>query len=389
MILRAIAPKVLELSQKMPVVSLSGPRQSGKTTLARHLFSDYEYLSFEDPDTRERFDHDPRAFLGAHDGRVIFDEDQRAPELFSYLQAAVDDRPDYGRFVLTGSQDFLMMRGITQSLAGRVALFKLLPLSFRELNGAGEAPQDRDQWLLQGGYPALYDRNIDPADYYGLYVNTYLERDVRAELGVRKLAQFSVFLQLCALRTGQQLNKTDLATDAGVSVGTVGEWLSLLEASGILFQLQPWTRSRGKRLTKRPKLYFCDAGLAAHLAGVDSLEGLEASGLCGHLFETAVISDLRKAEYARGRRPEMSFWRDAKGNEIDLVVEKGLRAIAAIEIKSGTTFRQKYFQPLERQAVGQLGLSPAGCAVVNGGAETSLSDQGSWVSYRDLEMLEL
>lgn len=228
MILRAIAPKVLELSQKMPVVSLSGPRQSGKTTLARHLFSDYEYLSFEDPDTRERFDHDPRAFLGAHDGRVIFDEAQRAPELFSYLQAAVDDRPDYGRFVLTGSQDFLMMRGITQSLAGRVALFKLLPLSFRELNGAGEAPQDRDQWLLQGGYPALYDRNIDPADYYGLYVNTYLERDVRAELGVRKLAQFSVFLQLCALRTGQQLNKTDLATDAGVSVGTVGEWLSLL-----------------------------------------------------------------------------------------------------------------------------------------------------------------
>ena len=381
MILRDAEACVKDQAGKFPVVSITGPRQSGKTTLAKNAFPSYEYVSFENPDVRSLFNDDPRGFLGRHAGKVIFDEAQRVPELFSYLQETVDSGNEPGRFVVTGSQNFLLSKAVGQSLAGRVALFTLLPLSCSELFDAELMPVDAAAWVWRGGYPRIYDSKLEPSEFFPGYIETYLQRDVREELGVRSLAAFKRFLQLCALRCGEQLNVTALASDCGVDVKTARGWLSVLEASHIVYLLQPFFSNRGKRLVKRPKLYFLDTGLACSLIGLEAVEDVRDSEYFGHLFEAAVVSEVLKSFYARGRVPQLSFWRDAGGREVDLVVERGLRAVRALEVKSGITYRSKHFAALVDIAQHELGLDPTECAVVYGGDVEADTSRGRAAPY--------
>lgn len=384
MIERLIKGRLLELAGKYPIVSVTGPRQSGKTTLVRDAFPDYEYLSFENPDVRRSFDEDPKSFLLRYGSQVIFDEAQRVPDLFSYLQGVVDESGAAGRFILTGSQNFLLMDAVSQSLAGRVALLTLLPLSYEELSQAGIAPQSMEQWLFQGGYPRLYDADIDPETFFLSYVQTYLERDVRQELGVRRPRKFSTFIQLCALRTGQRLNVSSLASDSGVALNTAKSWLSVLEASHIICFLEPYFSNRGKSLVKTKKLYFLDAGLACTLIGIQSPQELLVSEHRGPIFESAILSEVLKSGYAKARVPHLSFWRDVAQHEVDLVVQRGLRPCYAIEIKSSATYAPRLFTVLNQVAADELGLPIESQAVVYGGDLSLGTRQGQLISYKDV-----
>lgn len=351
LIRRDITDTLLAAAGKFPVVSVTGPRQSGKTTVARAVFPDHEYLSLEDPATRELAEDDPYAFFRVHSGRLVIDEAQRVPELFSYLQGIVDESGEAGRFVLSGSQNFLLSRSISQSLAGRVSIQKLLPLSLSELAAAGIAAP-MDERVVQGGYPRIHDKGISPQEYFPSYVETYLERDVRAEGVVGRLAAFRRFIRLCALRCSELLNVTALAADAGVTAKTAGSWLSVLEASYLAFRLEPFYANLGKRLTRSPKLYFFDSGLASHLCGIDSGDALALDSRKGALFECMAVCELLKGAYARGVRPNLSFYRDSNGREIDVLVERGGRIAWAIEVKSSSTYSPKWFKNLD--AVGGL-----------------------------------
>lgn len=387
MIQREMREKVIDLARKYPIISVTGPRQSGKTTLVRAAFQDYEYLSMEDPDVRLEFGDDPRLFLSRHNDKVIFDEAQRAPELFSYLQGIVDDERRPGQFVLTGSQNFLLMRTISQSLAGRVALFTLLPLSYHELAEANMAPGNMIEWLYRGGYPRPIADDIDPQDFFPDYLRTYAERDVRAELGVRNLSAFQTFLSLCALRTGQLLNVASLASDCGISAATAREWLSILEASHIVFLLRPYFSNTTKRLVKTPKLYFFDTGLAAYLMGVREEDELYEGPRKGQLFECAVVSELMKRGYAHKREPRLSFWRDSHKREVDILIERGTRVERAIECKSSTTYQTRYFESLNEIAGKELGLGVRSQAVVYGGGSSVSTPRGDMIPYPEIGTL--
>lgn len=387
MIEREMAPKLRELAGQYPIVSVSGPRQSGKTTLVRSVFSEYRYVSFENPEVRDEFEMDPRMFLRRYDSHVIFDEAQREPDLFSYLQGIVDERGECGQFVLTGSQNFLLMKSVSQSLAGRVALFTLLPLSYEELSLSGRASTDELVWLYRGGYPRLFNGADDVQAFFTGYVQTYLERDVRGELGVRSLSAFRSFTELCALRVGQLLNISSLASDCGIAVNTAREWLSILEASHIIYLLRPYFSNKSKRLVKTPKLYFLDTGLAAYLMGLESPDDILDSGFRGQLFECAVISEVLKRCYARARAPRLSFWRDAKQREIDLLIERGPRVVRAIECKASTTFNPKFFDMLNRISEGELGLDARSQAVVYGGDYGMEAERGDLVPFSEIGRL--
>lgn len=374
---------MLDLATKFPAISITGPRQSGKTTLARQAFPSYDYVSFEDPDNRDLFERDPRSFLARYRSHVIFDEAQRVPELLSYLQGIIDEDDEPGSFVITGSQNFLFLATVSQSLAGRVALFTLLPLSYSELASAGLEPENAPAWVFKGGYPRLFSSRIEPQEFFPSYVDTYLQRDVRDELGVRSLASFGKFLQLCALNNGNLLNVTSLSSDCGIDTKTAREWLSIMEASHIIYLLQPHFSNARKRLVKSPKLYFLDTGLACSLIGIDEPDDLFGSEFYGALFEAAVVDEVLKAFYAQGRAPHLTFWRDSNKREVDLLVEKGLRAVKAIEIKSSATFKPKYFDILASVATTDLSLPPEACSVVYGGDETMGAARGRLVSWRE------
>ena len=380
-----MAPRLQEMAMKFPVVYLSGPRQSGKTTLARAAFPEYGYVSFENPDVRRAFEADPNTFLAHYGCQMIFDEAQRVPELFSYLQGIVDEDGGPGQYVLTGSQNFLLMQSISQTLAGRVSIFTLPPLSLHELCQAGLAPASIEEWLFMGGYPRLYDAGMEPPDFFPGYLRTYIERDVRGELGVRSLHDFDTFVRLCAIRTGELLNLTSLASDCGINRRTAQSWLSILEASGIVYLLQPHFSNAGKRLVKSPKLYLVDTGLACSLIGLDAADELTMDERKGHLFESAVIAEALKRSYAQGREPRLSFWRDANGREIDLLVEKGLKPVRAVEIKASATYNPKFFDALDRIAGPELGLGPEACSVVYGGDMSFATEHGSVAAFRDLQ----
>lgn len=330
-----------------PIVGITGPRQSGKTTLARAVFNDRPYASLEDPDTRAFAIEDPRGFLDGFPGGAILDEVQRCPSLFSYLQTRVDQTGRNGEFILTGSQQFGMVSAITQSLAGRAGLLALLPFALSELGRVGRVPPSVDDAVWRGAYPPVHDRPIDPSIWYSNYVQTYLERDVHQLIQVRDLAQFQRFVRLCAGRTGQLLNQSALADETGVSHNTIREWLSVLEASYIIHRLPPQHRNFNKRLVKTPKLYFVDTGLAAWLLGIETVDQLSTHPLRGELFETWVVSEHLKYRFNAGRASNLTFWRDRHGHEVDLLVEKGDR-LQPIEIKAGATVHPDAFRGLLR-----------------------------------------
>jgi len=346
MLPRAAAAVLRRLARHYVVIALTGPRQSGKTTLARSCFPRKPYVSLEDLDTREFAERDPRGFLAQFRTGAVLDEAQRAPGLFSYLQTLVDRERVPGRFVLTGSQQFGLFSRISQTLAGRVGFVHLLPFALSEL-GPRHAPRSVEELLWRGLYPPVVAHGIPAPTWYADYVATYVERDVRQLVNVRDLATFRRFIRMCAARTGQLLNLSSLASDCGVTHNTAKAWISVLEASYLVHLLPPYHRNFGKRLIKAPKLYFVDTGLAAALAGIREPRELAIHPMRGALFETWVMAELIKHRLNRGAPPDLHFWRDSSGLEVDLVVERGGK-LRALEIKAGKTVASDWFAALDR-----------------------------------------
>jgi predicted AAA+ superfamily ATPase len=382
MIPRNAAETCRSLAEGYPIVALTGPRQSGKTTLVRAVFPEKPYVSFEDPDKLESALNDPRGFLARFPEGAVIDEAQRFPKLFSYLQSLVDDRKKMGMFILTGSQQFGLLTGIGQSLAGRAALVQLLPFSLDEATNGGLALGSLPDVLFRGLYPPIYDRELDPSIWYGNYVLTYLERDVRNILGVRDLGQFRTFLRMCAARCGRLLNLSSLAADCGLTHNTARSWLSVLEASYIVHLLRPHHENFGKRLVKAPKLYFVDPGLAAWLLNIQGPDHMAVHPMRGSLFEALVVAEFLKGRYNRGLASDLYFWRNNVGDEIDLLIDEGTD-VTAVEIKSGETVNDDYFRGLRKWRTWKKDTA-AGAYVVYGGEE--MFRQGSFgvVSWRRL-----
>jgi len=347
MIRRLAETTLKKLAVGYPVITITGPRQSGKTTLARASFPDKDYASLEDPDNREFAEEDPRGFLTRFPDGAVLDEVQRCPELFSWLQGVVDADGRMGLFVLTGSQQFGLLSGVTQSLAGRAGRIQLLPFSLSEITSAGLAPKSLDELLFYGLYPPLHDRHVAPVHWYADYVATYIERDVRQMVNIRDLSTFQRFLRLCAGRHGQLLNLSALANDCGISHNTAKAWLSVLEASYLIHLLQPHHRNFRKRIVKTPKLYFLDSGLAAWLLGIQSEDQLAIHSMRGALFEGWVIQELLKARFNLALVSNLYFWRDNTGNEVDVLLESGER-LQPLEIKSGQTVNRDYLTGLRK-----------------------------------------
>jgi len=347
MIDRLASSALLKLAEGFPVVAVTGPRQSGKTTLVQAVFYDKAYISLEEPDKLELLSSDPRGFLENYAEGAVVDEAQRFPALFSYLQGLVDRRKKTGLFILTGSQHFGLLSGIRQSLAGRAGLLELLPFSIAELQAAKIRIPELTALLFQGLYPALYDRQLVPTAWHANYVMTYLERDVRNILNVRNLSLFQKFLRMCAARVGQLLNLSAMAADCGITHNTAQSWLSVLEASYIIFLLRPHFRNYGKRLVKSPKLYFYDPGLAAWLLNIQNREHLAIHPQRGGLFECLIVGELLKDRFNRGLASNLYFWRNNLGDEIDLLLDQGTRLIPA-EIKSGETLNADFFKSLHK-----------------------------------------
>lgn len=372
MVPRDIAPLVRRLSRQYPVLTLTGPRQSGKTTLCRELFADKPYVTLEDPDTRRFAEEDPRGFLDGIQGGAIIDEIQRAPQLPSYLQGMVDRDATPGRFILTGSQQFELMSHVSQSLAGRTALLRLLPFSLPEVARVRRL-QPLGRTLLTGFYPRIHDRGLDPSQALGDYFTTYVERDLRQLAAVHDLQRFERFVRLCAGRIGQLVNLTSLGNDAGVSHATARAWLDLLQTSYIVHVLPPWFTNTSKRLVKSPKLYFHDVGLACWLLGLRTPEQVVRDPLLGHLFENLVVIEALKTRFNRGESAEMYFYRDATGNEVDLLIPIG-RQFRAVEIKAGATVNPDYFRGLKGFAAAFPDALEGGSVVYGGDTDQARSD---------------
>ncbi|HEY3356166.1 MAG TPA: ATP-binding protein [Polyangia bacterium] len=349
MIARNLAGALRAAARQYPVVTLTGPRQSGKTTLCRATFPDRPYVSLEPLDNRAYAGEDPRGFLAEHADGAVIDEVQHVPTLLSYLQAEVDARPDPGRFILTGSQHLGLAAGVAQSLAGRTAILHLLPLSLDELRRFPRAPTDLLTTLWTGAYPRIHDRGIPAARWLADYVATYVQRDVRTVLNVGDLLTFTTFIKLCAGRTAQEVNLTALGSDAGVSHVTARAWSSVLEAGFIVFRLPAWPLNARKQLVKAPRLHLFDSGLACHLLGIAGPEQLRHHPLRGAIFESWVASEIFKARANRGQEAHLAHFRESRGLEIDLIVERGEELIAT-EVKSGATVAGDWFDPLGRFA---------------------------------------
>ena len=361
---REIEAELKELAKKYPIVTVVGPRQSGKTTVVQYAFPKKLYANLEFPDIRAMALKDPRGFLEQFPDGAILDEIQRAPELLSYIQPLVDQREQKGMFILTGSHQLELQEAISQSLAGRTALLTLLPMNLAELKAAGfDLPVD--EWILKGGYPRIYKDGLDPTKAYRNYFQTYVERDLRQLIQIKDLMQFERFVQILVGRIGQIINMEEIGGEVGISSHTVKQWISILEASFIVFRLPPYFENFGKRVIKSPKLYFNDVGLATYLLGIQNEIQLSRDPLRGNLFENAILLELKKHQLNRGLDPSLFYYRDIQKNEIDIIYKKG-HDLIPIEIKSSKTYhaefteKLQYFQSIAKERASQAFLIYAG-----------------------------
>ena len=383
MIPRHIRSKIAKYSKEYPIIAVVGPRQSGKTTLVCDVFPKYTYLSLENLDLRQQATQDPRGFLDDHGPYLILDEVQRVPELFSYLQEIVDKNPKPAQYILTGSSQFLLIEKITQSLAGRVMTFKLFPLTYSELF---KYKSDKDyesvfrkvhdkrksvsqnqlyKMMWQGFYPKIHDKKLDSYMWYGNYLLTYVERDVRSLLNVRNLRMFEQFLLLCASQSGQLLNYANISNSLGLTTATIREWISILETSGLIFILPPYFKNFSKRIVKTPKLYFVDTGLLCHLLSIRNVDQLKSHPLKGQIFETFVVSECYKRFCNLGESPPLYFWRDQSKNEIDLLLDMGLSCYP-LEIKLSQSFNTDFRKPIQGWNALQEDVDQAGSIIYTG-----------------------
>ena len=342
---RDIEAELLELALHYPVVMITGPRQAGKTSLAQKCFPDKPYFTLENPDVREQITADPRAFFSANPDGAIIDEFQRYPEILSYIQGIVDEKRQKGHFILTGSNNVTMLSQVAQSLAGRVAILKLLPLTIGEISNLGRGFKT-DDFMVNGFYPGIYSEGLNPFRAYRNYYETYVERDIRQLLQVKDLIYFQRFVKLCAGRVGQLFNASSLGSEVGVSAQTIHAWLSALEATFIVFLVQPWSANISKRIVKTPKLYFYDVGLVSYLLGIENISHVETHPLRGALFENMVILELLKKRFNAGLDNNLYFYRDNHGNEVDVLQESGYK-LNLFEIKSGQTFTTHFLKGLD------------------------------------------
>ena len=383
MIHREAEHELRTLSTQFKAVAVTGPRQSGKTTLVRKVFADKPYANLENPDVRKFAIDDPRGFLSNYPDGAILDEVQRVPDLFSYLQQILDEQNENGLFILTGSNNFLIQENISQSLAGRVGYLFLMPLSLKEINRKDE---NSNLFLFKGGYPALYHENADPSKFFANYIRTYIERDVRLIKNITDLYTFERFLRLCAGRTGQLLNMSSLAMEVGVDIKTIGSWIGVLETSFIVFRLQPYHQNFKKRIVKMPKLYFYDTGLAVALLGLESATQMSMNPFRGSLFENLVIVEFLKRQYNNGKTKNLFFWRDNTGNEIDLVIEKGIDRIP-VEIKSGKTITEDFFKGI--RFWNRMTGTEGGFLIYDGNMLQKRSNGISVVPLHEIDSLEI
>jgi len=361
---RQIRHQIRKYSKQYPLVALVGPRQSGKTTLARELFPKYRYLSLENIDVRAHAQKDPRGFFEDYGKKLILDEVQRVPDLFSYLQEIVDQDPAPAQFILTGSHQFLLFEGISQSLAGRIVTFKLFPFTLNELK---ETAEDKDvstifkktrrmpkkishhelyQLIFTGFYPRIYDKKLDSRKWVENYILTYVERDLRSLINIKNIRTFEMFLKLCSSLSGQLLNFANLANHVGVTQPTIKQWISILEASGLVFFIPPYHQNFSKRIIKTPKLYFVDTGILCYLLGIRTPDELKGHPLIGSIYETFIISECYKRISHLGEIPRLYFWRDKSGREVDLIIDEGLSGFP-IEIKMAKTYSSEFSSSLE------------------------------------------
>ena len=389
MIPRTLETKMRELAGYYPAVLVTGPRQSGKTTLCRMAYPDKRYVSLEALDIRDFAHSDPRGFLAEYAGGAIIDEIQHAPELFTYLQSDIDARPDPGRFILTGSQHFGLSQSISQSLAGRCGILVLLPPSLEELRAFPTAPADLFSLLWQGAYPRIYDRGIPASQWLADYTATYVQRDVRQVINVSDLQAFSGFLKLCAGRTAQEINLSKLGSDSGVSHNTARSWLSVMETSYIIHRLPAWHTNIRKQVVKAPKLHFFDSGLVCYLLGIREPKQLRLHPLRGAIFESWVVSEIYKSFVHSGLQPSLFHYREARGPEIDLLIERG-EELELVEIKSGATTSSDFFKNLKRFSDRMKGAGkkrPLRSHVVYGGEDSQKRSDAQVLSWRHIQSL--
>ena len=380
MIYRTITKELLTQLREYPVVTVIGPRQAGKTTLVRNVLPDYSYVSLEDPENRQLANDDPKAFLKRFSGKTIFDEVQRTPHLLSYLQGIVDEEGTNGRFVLTGSHQLELRAAITQSLAGRTGILHLLPLSIGELHDAKISFDDFESYIVQGFLPRIYDQHQRPRTAYANYYQTYVEKDVWQLIQLKDVSLFEKFIKLLAGRVGQIINYQSLSNDVGVGAPTIKQWLSILEASFIIFKLPPYYKNFGKRVIKSPKYYFTEIGLLAYLLGIEKNTQVSRDPLVGNIFENLAVIEVLKSRYNQGRNAELYYFRDSNGNEIDLLCKTG-DGLVGVEIKSASTWNNSFSKSLTNFSESNEKL--AGRIVVYSGSRIDLSSGVQVRSYKD------
>lgn len=386
MINRNISPKIKYFAEQYPVVTITGPRQSGKTTLCKALFPQYIYSNLESFEERDFAVRDPKGYLARFTQGAVIDEIQNAPDLLSYIQVNVDEKPQPGRYILTGSQNFALSNSISQSLAGRTAIARLLPFTMAEIIQINP-PKSLDQLLYTGAYPRIHDQNLDPTEALSFYLSTYIERDLRTLINIKDLSRFTTFLKLCAGRSGQLLNFSSLGNDCGVSHNTISNWISMLEASYIIKLLQPYHNNLRKRVIKSPKLYFLDVGLATFLLGIQNKQQISTHPLRGQLFETLVVTELLKYRFNLGETDNLYFFRDSKGNEVDIIMEYGTQLLP-IEIKSGTTITTDFFKGLNYfRKLAEDRVENA--CLIYGGREKRLQENTSIYGWKSLVDIKL